>query len=155
MLWNREAFFQIAIRIKCTYSPRNMIWFTHFNSGWKWGRREQSKETPRDCWCGFVAASCSECWHSFKTGKRCQRQPVDCWMNIYSANNAVLESVFAQLPHKFSMGKSHNACISDFMNLAFSFWQKISYSTGFDSLLHEGVVPKALTLVATIQTSEI
>lgn len=42
-------------------------------------------------------------------------------MSIYSANNAVLESVFAQLPHKLSMGKSHNACISDFMNLAFSF----------------------------------
>lgn len=42
-------------------------------------------------------------------------------MNIYSANNAVLESDFAQLPHQLSMGKSHNACISDFMNLAFSF----------------------------------
>lgn len=76
-------------------------------------------ESPRDC--SFTAASGRVRWHSFRAGKGCQFQPVDCWMNIYSANNAVLESVFAQLPHKCSMGKSHNACISDFMNLAFSF----------------------------------
>ena len=96
--------------------------FTHFDSSQKWGRRVQNKDTPWDA--ADVALQQLRVASAGIPLKLARGASVSLltagW--IYTANNAVLESVFAQLPHKLSMGKSHNACISDFMNLAFSFW---------------------------------
>lgn len=108
--------FQVALGIK--YSMFTMKHVFQFTSSFGWERGEEGTEqgdSPKLC--------CGPCVLIFLY--RWQGVPIsaaDCWMNTYSENHALLESVFAQLSQKHSMGKSHNACISDFMNLAFSFW---------------------------------